>query len=78
MSRKEQEPWPYGQPTRTCDRCNGTGLSARAAAVYAASRVDKADDNNRLLDVRCIECSGRGQVIDGFSRETQDRPLHRV
>ena len=46
--RKAPSPWPHGQPTVTCERCQGSGLSRTSIEAYERSRAHYDDDKTRI------------------------------
>lgn len=75
--RKKPSPWPHGQPTATCERCNGTGLNRARVKTYESSRAHYDDDKTRVEQTVCEGCAGRGRVI-AHGHETRSEHVHRM
>ncbi len=61
--RREHGPWPHGKQTVRCIRCGGTGLDRTRALVYGTSRAYYNGDQERVDQVLCAQCHGRGRIL---------------
>jgi len=63
MAKKQESrgPWPYGNPTKQCGECGGSGLSRASRDRYEQSR--QQENSTKIAALRCGMCDGRGKVI---------------
>lgn len=62
MARNQKSPWPYGNPTTLCPRCNGSGMNRAEHDRVVEGRAPTTKLGHRLA---CSFCEGRGRVITG-------------